>query len=60
MASISAANQASLRTARENLLHQQDRNLIQSEVVRAKWVQKQTGCTWTEALRASYAVATQA
>jgi hypothetical protein len=60
MAAISTAHQRTLRTARENLLRQQDRDLIQSEVARAKWVQQQTGCTWTEALRASYALAAQA
>ena len=44
-----------LITARENMLRQQESAQRQSEVLRAKWIQRQTNCTWTEALRAAYA-----
>ena len=51
--SISSAHQTVLSTARENLILQREAAQRQAEVLRAKWIQKQTGCTWTEALRAA-------
>jgi hypothetical protein len=51
--SISSAHQMALSTARENLILQREAAQRQAEVLRAKWIQKQTGCTWTEALRAA-------
>ena len=53
MAAISTAHRNQLENARERLLRNQAQDQIQNEIVRAKWIQKQTGCTWTEALRAA-------
>ena len=55
--SISSHHQRVLTTARENMLRQQESDQRQSEVLRAKSIQKQTGCTWTEALKAAVAQA---
>lgn len=51
--SISSAQQRALSTARENLILQREAAQRQAELMRAKWIRKQTGCTWTEALRAA-------
>jgi hypothetical protein len=41
-------------TSRENMIRQQESAQRQVEVLRAKWIQGQTGCTWTEALKEAY------
>ncbi len=53
--SVPTPAQLRIHAAREQRLRSLEREQRHDEVVRAKWVQKQTGCTWTEALRASKA-----
>lgn len=52
--SIPSQQQRQLESVRERNLRQTERNTAQGEVMLAKQIQRQTGCTWTEALRASY------
>ena len=52
---ISSSHQKVLTTARENMLRQQESVQRQSEILLAKHIQQQTGCTWTEALKTAYA-----
>lgn len=54
MRSISAAQRRQIESARERYLRQAEQNRAQDEVRCAKAFQQQTGCTWTEALRAAY------
>lgn len=59
MTAISSAHQRVLSNKREALLRNQEQDQYQNEVLRAKWIQKQTGCTWTEALRAAAKVVSE-
>lgn len=54
MKSISTAHRRQIESARENMLRSAAAATIQNEILAAKQIQKQTGCTWTDALRAVY------
>lgn len=54
MRSISTAQRRQIESARERYLRQAEQNRAQDEVRCAKAFQQQTGCTWTEALRAAH------
>jgi hypothetical protein len=47
-------NYRAINSKRDNLIRSSENDKIQSEIVRAKAIQEQTGCTWTEALKAAY------
>jgi hypothetical protein len=52
--SIPTAQQRQIQAAREKQLRQAEMAAMQCEVKLAKAIQRETSCTWTEALRASY------
>ena len=54
MKSITIAQRRQIESARERYLRQTEQDRAQDEVRYAKVFQQQTGCTWTEALRAAY------
>ena len=54
MKSITAAQHRQIESARERYLRQAEQNRAQDEIRNAKAFQRQTGCTWTEALRAAH------
>lgn len=54
MRSISTAQRRQIESARERYRRQAEQNRAQDEIRCAKAFQQQTGCTWTEALRAAH------
>ena len=54
MKNIAPARRRQIELARERHLRQAEQDRAQDEVRCAKAFQQQTGCTWTEALRAAY------
>lgn len=54
MKSITTAQRRQIESARERYLRQAEQDRAQDEVRYAKALQQQTGCTWTEALRAAH------
>lgn len=54
MKSTTTAQRRQIEPARERYLRQIELNRAQDEVRCAKALQQQTGCTWTEALRAAH------
>ena len=51
---VTTQHRRAIERARETMLRTAEKARIQNEVVWAKQIQEQTGCTWTEALRAAY------
>lgn len=51
---ITTPHRNAIESARWRMLREQANNGIQDEIIAAKHIQRQTGCTWTEALRAAY------
>lgn len=54
MKSITTSQRRQIESARERYTRQAEQDRAQEEVRYAKALQRQTGCTWTEALRAAY------
>lgn len=54
MKSITTAQRRQIESVRDRYLRQTEQGRAQDEVRCAKAFQRQTGCTWTEALRAAY------
>jgi hypothetical protein len=54
MKSITTAQRRQIESVRDRYLRQTEQDRAQDEVRYAKVFQQQTGCTWTEALRAAY------
>ncbi len=58
MKSITTAQRRQIESVRDRYLRQTEQDRAQDEVRYAKVFQQQTGCTWTEALKAAYRRAT--
>ncbi len=51
---ITTTHQRQIENARERMIRDLARQRIQDEVIAAKQIQQETGCTWTDALRTAY------
>ena len=58
MKSISTAHRNQIESARQNLRRQEEIDRQRNETLLAKQIQQETGCSWSEAIRAVIGKAT--